>query len=338
MPKLRAGKIPPKILVDCVFPFLGESDSDLLHGPGIGRDAALVRVGRRIIAATTDPITGAVKDIGSYALHICANDIATFGIRPRWFLATILLPDKTDDSLLRRIMKSMHKAALGLNVSIIGGHTEVTPGIPRPIVIGFMLGVAEKGKYVTSASAKPNDTLILSKGVAIEGTAILAADRGKDLSKHLDNSTIQRAQRFLDKISVVEEALHVMDLHAVTAMHDPTEGGVANGLHELADASQLGFIVNREAFVIHEETRQICSLLQINPLNLIASGAMLMAVKPTRALEVLTTLKKIGIGASIVGKLVKDKKTRLVREKDGLLKPLPQPKEDALWQALAAPL
>ncbi len=338
VPLIRAGKVPPKILTDSVFHFLGKPDSDILYGPGIGRDAALVRVGRRVIAATTDPITGALEGIGSYALHICANDIATFGIRPRWFLATILLPEKTDESLLRNIMKSMHEAALSLDVSIIGGHTEVTPGIPRPIVIGFMLGVAEKGRYVTSASAKPNNVLILSKGVAIEGTAILATDRANDLSKHLDNSTIQRAKRFLKKISVVKEAIRVMDLRAVTAMHDPTEGGVANGLHEMADASQLGFIIKRGALVIHEETRQICSLLEINPLNLIASGAMLMAVKSSKTQKVLAALNQIGIDASIIGKLVENPKTRLITELDGSQNPLPQPKEDALWQALVNPL
>ncbi len=338
VPVLRTGKVPPKVLTDNVFPFLGAPDSDLLLGPGIGRDAALLRVGRRVLAATTDPITGAIQNIGSYALHICANDIATFGIRPRWFLATILLPKDTDESLLRTIMKSMHDAALNLKVSIIGGHTEVTPGISRPIVIGFMLGAAEKGKYVTSASAKPNNMLILSKGVAIEGTAILATDRMEDLSLHLDDTTIQQAQLFIEKISVVPEALQAMKSSAVTAMHDPTEGGVANGLHELADASQLGFIVNREALVIQKETRLICNLLQINPLNLIASGAMLIAVKPSKAHKVLNALELIGVDASIIGKLVENPKNRLITEKDGSQNPLPQPREDALWQALVNPL
>jgi hydrogenase maturation factor len=276
--------------------------------------------------------------MGAYAVHICANDIATFGVLPRWFLVTILLPEGSDTDILRAITTSMHDAARSLNVAIIGGHTEVTPGISRPIVCGFMLGTSRKGKFVTTASAKPNNLLILSKGVGIEGTAILAWDRGKDLRRYLDDETIKQAQRFIEKISVVPEAIQAMELRAVTAMHDPTEGGIANGLHELADASKLGFIVNREAIVIHEETRLICDLLQINPLNLIASGAMLMAVKPSKARKVLTALEQIDVDASIIGKLVENPKTRVITEQDGSQNLLRQPKEDALWQALINPI
>ncbi|MFX1476083.1 MAG: AIR synthase family protein, partial [Promethearchaeota archaeon] len=311
---LHAGKVPPKILKDHVFPFLGASDPDILLEPGIGRDAAVLQIGRRILVATTDPITGAIQNMGAYAVHICANDIATFGVLPRWFLVTILLPEGTDTNILRDITTSMHNAAKSLNVAIIGGHTEVTPGIPRPIICGFMLGTASKGRYVTSTSAKPNNALILSKGVGIEGTSILAWDRGKDLRRHLDDELIQQAQRFIEKLSVVPEAIQAMELRAVTAMHDPTEGGVANGLHELADASKLGFIVNRGAIVIHEETRQICDILQIDPLNLIASGAMLMAVKPSKAHKVLAALEQIDVDASIIGTLVENPKTRLITE------------------------
>ena len=334
MANLPSGKIPPKILEKSVFPFLGTTDSDILHGPGIGRDAALVRVGRKVLVATTDPITGAVHNIGAYVVHICANDVATFGIHPRWFLATILLPEEADSKLLEEIMVAMHSTAKELGVSIIGGHTEVTPGLNRPIIIGFMLGLAEQDQYVTSTQAKSENSIILTKGVGIEGTAILATELEQTLRKTLDISLLTRAQHFIHEISVVPEGLKAFSSGAVTAMHDPTEGGIANGLHELANASGLGFIVDRSKLVIREETNQICRVLDINPLNLIASGAMLIAVENSKASAVIQLLKDEGITASIIGHLVKDSTQRKIIDLDGSIKNLVQPTEDAIWQAL----
>ncbi|MFX1342629.1 MAG: AIR synthase family protein [Promethearchaeota archaeon] len=334
MPILRSGKVPPETLEKHVFPYLGSGDSDIIHGPGIGRDAALIRIGRQVAVVTTDPITGAVHKIGSYVIHICANDVATFGIRPRWFLATILLPENANTQLLEDIMVSMHTTAKKLNVAIIGGHTEVTPGLGRPIIIGFMLGIAEDEVYVTSSNAQPDNSLILTKGVAIEGTAILAAERANDLRQKLAENVIEQAQLFINQLSVVPEAMEAMKTGAVTAMHDPTEGGVANGIHEMANASGVGFIVDRGALMIHEETRHICQALEINPLNLIASGAMLIAADRTKANSVIKALQKAGISAASIGRLVADPKIRNIIELDGSIHSLPQPKEDALWNAL----
>jgi hydrogenase expression/formation protein HypE len=338
MSRMRTGKVPPKILEEYVFSYLGASDPAVIYGPGIGRDAALIQIGRQVTVATTDPITGVVEHIGAYAIKICANDVATFGIRPRWFLATILLPEDAKSELLRTIMQSMHNAAKDLQIAIVGGHSEITTGLTRPIVVGFMLGVAEKGRYVTSADAKPGNVLILTKGVGIEGTAILASERKDDLSLHLPSSLIKRAQMFVNKISVVDDGLKAMATGAVTAMHDPTEGGVANGLHEMADASKLGFIINRKALKIHDETHQICNLLGLDPLNLISSGAMIIAAKSSKVNEVLRALQESGIQSSIIGKLVEDPAIRLIIEPDGSKTPLQQPTEDALWDALIKPL
>ncbi len=335
MSNLPPGKVPPKILEKSVFPFLGAADSDVLHGPGIGRDAALVRVGRQVVVATTDPITGAVHNIGAYVINICANDVATFGIRPRWFLATILLPVNAESQLLEEIMTEMHSAAEDIAVSIIGGHTEVTPGLNRPIVIGFMLGLAKDGQYVTSAQAKADNSIILTKGVAIEGTAILATEREQVLQDKLGKSLVIRAQQYIQELSVVPEALKVISSGAVTAMHDPTEGGVANGLHELADASGLGFIVDRSKLVIRDETKKICAVFDINPLELIASGAMLITVDNKQASALVELLQDAGISASIIGRMVKDPTQRKIIDLDGSIKALIQPKEDAIWQALS---
>jgi hydrogenase maturation factor len=232
----------------------------------------------------------------------------------------------------------MNSAAKDLNVSIVGGHTEVTPELKRPIITGFMLGLAEKGRFVTSTDAKAGNLIILTKGVAIEGTAILATEREKELSEKISKDIIQRAKRFIQRISVVPEATKAMSTGAVTAMHDPTEGGVANGLHELADASELGFIVDRSKFVIHKETTQICNLLQVNPFDLIASGAMLIAVEEKQASTLLKILQQDGIPAAIIGRLVNDSKQRAIINFDGSIQPLVQPGTDALWEALSKPI
>lgn len=338
MPVFRLGKVSPETLEKYVFPYLGKADPDVLHGPGIGRDAALIQVGRKVVVATTDPITGAIQNIGAYVINICANDVATFGIRPRWFLVTILLPENSEDSVLHEIMTSMHTAAEILQVTIIGGHTEVTPELTRPILIGFMLGSTTHGLYVTSAGAQPGNGLILTKGVGIEGTAILATERAEELRSKLDDSVIEHAQQYIHKLSVVPEALTAMETGGVTAMHDPTEGGIANGLHELADASNVGFTINREALVIEKETGEICQLLDVNPLNLIASGAMLISVQANKANDILRRLHQEEISANIIGHIVKDASTRQIIEPDGSVNSLVQPDEDALWDALTKPI
>ncbi|MFX1318698.1 MAG: AIR synthase family protein [Promethearchaeota archaeon] len=334
MPTLPLGKVPPDILEKHVFPFLGVEDASILHGPGIGRDAALIRVGQQVVAASTDPITGATQNIGAYVVHVCANDVATFGIRPRWFLTTILLPEDSEVNQLEHIMASMHSAAKELNISIIGGHTEVTPELKRVIIIGFMMGLAEQDQYVTSTQAQPGNAIVLTKGVAIEGTAILATERATFLQQKLGASLVDRAQEFINKISVVPEALIAMSTGAVRAMHDPTEGGVSNGLHELADASGLGFIVDRSKIFIQQETQQICQVFDINPLDLIASGAMLMAVEEKQAPQLLEALRRENITATIIGRFVDNQSQRTIIDFDGSIKKLKQPTEDALWKAL----
>ncbi|MFW9830421.1 MAG: AIR synthase family protein [Candidatus Thorarchaeota archaeon] len=338
MPILRTGKVPLETLKKFVFPYLGSLDSEVIHGPGVGRDAALVKIGRNVVVASTDPITGAIQNIGAYTIQVCANDIATFGVRPRWFLVTILLPENSEETVLHEIMTSMHSAAESLHVKIIGGHTEVTPDLARPILVGFMLGITTQDSYVTSEGAQPGNKLILTKGVGIEGTSILATERAEDLCTQLDNQLVKNAKKFINQISVVPEALIAMETGGVTAMHDPTEGGIANGLHELAEASRVGFRINRDALVIHKETREICRILDTNPLNLIASGAMLISVKGNKANQVLEKLQQKEIPAAIIGETVKDISIRNIVEPDGNETLLVQPIEDALWTALKKPV
>ena len=275
---MRPGKVPPEILSNIVFTHLGVSDSSVLLGPKLGEDASLIQIGDHVVIVSTDPITGSVEDIGWLAVHVNANDIATFGVAPRWFLISIMLPDQTKPEELATIMGQIDEAAKALNIAIVGGHSEITERLDQPIIVGFMMGITEKDQFVTSKGAQAGDALLMTKIAAIEGTAILANEGIEMLSKMLDYGVIKEASKLREQISVVRDGVHAFGTGHIHAMHDPTEGGLAGGIHELCDASGLGFEVNYSRIPICTATRLICEALQINPLELISSGTMIMCV------------------------------------------------------------
>jgi hydrogenase maturation factor len=229
----------------------------------------------------------------------------------------------------------MNVAARDLKMAIIGGHCEVTPGLSNPIVIGCALGITNKGRYVTAGGAKPGDKLILTKSAGIEGTAILATERYNLLLKMgLSDKLLKSAQRFFEKISVVKDGIIAFKTGGVDAMHDPTEGGVIGGIHEMADASNLGVKVFEKKIPVAEETVEICKFFKINPLQLISSGAMFIAAKPEFAEDIITKLRREKIEASVIGEFLKNPKMRTIVHKDKREKILPRPECDHLWLAL----
>ncbi|MEM1588880.1 MAG: AIR synthase family protein [Candidatus Bathyarchaeia archaeon] len=334
--KLPTGKVPPEILKKIVFKNLGAKRREVILGPSVGFDGAVIDIGNKSLIVSMDPITGSVERIGWLAVNVNANDIATFGVEPAFFSSCILLPENADESVAKTICSQMNAASQKLGIAIIGGHCEVTPGLANPIVIGCAMGVADKGRYVTAGGARPGDKLILTKSAGIEGTAILATERHDLLLRMgFDSSLLKSAQKFFEKISVVEEALIAFKTCGVNAMHDPTEGGVLGGVHEMADASKLGVKIFEDKVPIAEETLEICNFFRINPLQLISSGALLIASKNEQAEEVLKELGRNNIEASIIGEFLASKKQRLLIGRDGDTKPLPRPESDHLWLALA---
>ena len=331
---LPTGKIPPDVLSDIVFKYLGVENPRILVGPTIGEDAAVIQMDDRVVVAATDPITGAVENIGWFAVHINANDIAIMGAKPLFYLVSILLPDFADEDMIRTIMADTDRAAKYLGISILGGHTEVTPDINRPILAGFMIGETSIDKYVTSKGAHPGDKIILTKGAGIEGTSILATDRAEILRKFLSEETISNAQSLIEKISVVKDCLIAIDSGGVSAMHDPTEGGVAGGIHELADASNVGFIIDETKIPILEETELICKIFKIDPLRLIGSGSVLMTVDTAENAEkIVENLNKENIEAAIIGEIVEE--GRKIKNKEGIIKTFKRLLQDDLWVALS---
>ncbi|KYH40488.1 MAG: hydrogenase [Candidatus Bathyarchaeota archaeon B26-1] len=332
--RLPAGKVPPEVLEEIVFKRLGVESGDVLLGPSKGEDGAVIKVGGEVLVSSMDPITGAVERLGWLAVNINANDVATFGIKPRFFSSCILLPSGAESGVLREICDQIDSAAKKLGVAVIGGHSEVTPGLKHPIVVGYAFGVAEEGRYVTSGGAEAGDVIILTKGAGIEGTAILASERRERLSRELGEEVVKAAESFYERISVVEDALTAFKAGGVTAMHDPTEGGVAGGIHEIADASGLGFEVFEEKIPVAPETSMICSYFNVDPLQLIGSGALLISVKPEYAGKVLEALESRGIRASKIGRFLPDPEKRIIVRGDGRVAELVRPVSDHLWKAL----
>jgi hydrogenase maturation factor len=261
-------------------------DSRVIVGPGIGRDAAVIDLGDRMLVAKTDPVTFATEDIGWYAVHVNANDIACMGARPAWFLATALLAPGDDEALPARIFAQITEACDALGIALVGGHTEVTLGLDRPIIAGAMLGEAAPDEIVRGENIREGDVVLLSKGIAIEGTALLAREAGRTLeSAGVPPATIGRAARLLRDpgISVVADARALTSVTRPKLMHDPTEGGIATALHEMAEAAGRTLAIDASAIHVFEVTRVVCDALGLDPLGLLASGALLAIVSPEGA-------------------------------------------------------
>ena len=332
--KLPPGKIPIDILETVVFKNLGAERPEVTVGPAAGVDGAVLDLGEKSLIVSMDPITGAVERIGWLAVNVNANDVATFGVDPAFLFSCIMLPENADSKTVDTICTQMNTAAKNLGIAIVGGHCESTPSLTNPIVVGCIMGTTKKSCYVTANGAKPGDKLILTKSAGIEGTAILASDREAELSKAMSASTLRNAKNFYRRISVVKDALTAYKTGGVHAMHDPTEGGVAGGVHEMAAASGLGVKIREKTIPVQPETAQICSHFKIDPLQLIGSGALLISAEAESAENIVTSLSQQQISASIIGEFIADTNQRLLLQENGKAKVLPRPSSDHLWAAL----
>ncbi|MBC7264560.1 MAG: hydrogenase expression/formation protein [Chloroflexi bacterium] len=299
------GKLRLEILARLLARYRGADDKHVILGGAIGEDAAILDIGDRYLVAKTDPITFATDQIGWYAVNVNANDVAVMGATPRWMMATILLPEgKASLGLVEGIFAQMDAACKDLGIALVGGHTEVTPALPRPIVVGTLLGEVEKDRLIHTGNAQPGDEILLVKSIAIEGTAIIARERGDELrARGYSEDVIGRARNFLfdPGISVVAAAQIAAETKKVHAMHDPTEGGLAMGLHELAYASGTGLWVDRARIRILPECIEFCREFGLDPLGLIASGALLVAVPPDTSARLQHLYAQAGIPCSVIG-------------------------------------
>jgi hydrogenase maturation factor len=284
MTPLPVGKPDPALLRD-LLASATRPDPRVILGPGIGRDVAVLDFGDTALVVKSDPITFATDALGWYVVNVNANDIAMAGARPRWFLATLLLPEgQTDRDLVAAIFAQIRGACETLDISLVGGHTEVTYGLDRPVLCGQMLGEVARGKLVLPTGIQVGDALLMTKAVAIEGTSILAREAGERLLQAgCSPAEIEAGAACLydPGISVVAESDALTSVATVHAMHDPTEGGIATGLWEMAEAGEVGLDVDTSRIPVHPLCDRFCALLGLDPLGLIASGTLLAAVDPS---------------------------------------------------------
>ena len=310
MKSFPVGKLDARFL-QRLLGSLPSDDPALITGPAIGNDAAVIELDKGCLVVATDPVTFTADQIGWYAVHVNANDVAAMGARPRWFLIDILLPEgKTDGPLTESIFSEIGETCRELGITVCGGHTEVTAGLERPIVVGHMLGTVPGDELKRLANVRPGDRIIMTKGIAIEGTSLIARGRGDELVKKLGAGFVSRADSFIREpgISIVKEALAAAGVRGVHAMHDPTEGGIATGLWEVAEGSGLGIEVYREKIKIYDETAAVCEIFGLDPLGLIASGALLIMVDEAGADELMKVLEREGIESSVIGRVVPKEK------------------------------
>jgi hydrogenase expression/formation protein HypE len=338
MSVLKPGKLPPELLRRLLTSYTSP-DPRVIVGPAVGEDAAIIEMGDRYLIAKADPITFATDAIGYYAVIVNANDIATRGGRPKWFLATLLLPERTTSAaLVEAIFAQIAQACQSFGIALVGGHTEVTYGLDRPILSGHMLGEVDPAAMVTTAGARIGDALLLTKGVCLEGASIIAREREQELRRRgVPEATIHRAKNFLFEpgISVVRDAQTAIDAGRVHAMHDPTEGGLAMAIHEMATAAQVGVVVERCQIPILEEAALLCKAYGLDPLGTIASGALLIATPPEDAMGIHQALVTNGIGCAVIGRFVSPSEGVLLKEGEEL-RPLPQFVHDEITRLFAA--
>jgi len=304
-------------------------DSRVLVASRIGEDCAVVKTNGRCLVASTDPVTFTAGRIGWYGVHVNANDVAAMGARPLYFLATVLLPEGADEGQADAVFDDILDACKQVGATLIGGHIEVTAELPRTMMAGTMLGEVDNDRLITKDGIGGGEDIILTKWAGLEGTAILAVEKRKELSAEVPADMLDRAAKLIYEpgISVVKDALTACEAAGkggIHAMHDPTEGGVATAIHELADAAGCGAVVDYDKIPIRDDTRRFCEIFDLDPLGIISSGALLIASDPQATDAIIRAVQAAGINAVRIGSITAERDVRLL--KDG--KELPMPRYD----------
>ncbi len=298
---MKVGKVPPQILSRLVWNRRGAPRQEVVVGPALGEDAAVINLGDRYMAVHTDPISGSVKLLGFLAVYVPTNDVAVRGIEPMWLSVAIFLPPGAEEEVLDAVTSQIDSAARELGVAVVGGHTEVTTAVTRPLVVATAMGVGRL--YVTTSGARPGDYVLMTKSAGQETASILATDFEEEaLRRGVDQAAVKRAKEFIKSISVVREALALADI--ATAMHDPTEGGVANGLAEIAYASGVSIVADPQKVIVYPEVEALCRAFGIDPLETLSSGVLLATVPPNRLSDAEERLRKLHVPYSVIGRVV----------------------------------
>ncbi len=324
------GKIPPQILERLVLNPVTHTKvhrADIVVRPKTGEDCSAMDPGGEMCVFSTDPITGATRDVGYLAVHVNCNDVFSAGAEPVGILMTVLLPPQSEESMLEELMAGTLQAAAELGIEVLGGHTEVTDAVTKPVISATVIGKTKDRKMVCTGGAEIGQDVIMTKWAGLEGTAILAQEYETVLSQRIPKDLLQKAKEMKGFLSVGTESCIAME-HGATAMHDATEGGILGAVWELAECSEKGVTVYADQIPIQDVTKMVCQEAQIEPLQLISSGTMVIAAYDGAAL--VDKLQAAGVAAAVIGKITQKEKIII---QNGTSKPLEQPKSDALYQA-----
>lgn len=310
-------------------------DNRVIMGSKIGEDAAVIDIpGPNYLVAKTDPITFATDEIGYYAVIVNVNDLVCTGAIPKWFQSTILLPESiTTSEVVENIFKSIHDTCKSMEITVVGGHTEVTPGLDRPIIVGSLIGEVEKKKLVLTSGAKPGDALILTKGIFIEGTSIIGREKENELiNKKFSHDFIKKCKDYLYNpgISVFNEALLANNHFKIKSIHDPTEGGVYTGVAEMTIASNTGVEIEERKIQILPESKILSEIFHLNPYNTLSSGSLLIAVNQEDSSDLIELLRNNQVFAEQIGKFTPKDKGLVVKKEDGRKEPLKYTETDEI--------
>ncbi|MFA9377570.1 MAG: AIR synthase family protein [Lachnotalea sp.] len=324
---MKIGKVSETVLKRSIFKQIRTKRDEVVLGAGVGEDCAAIQLAEdETFVISTDPITGTVQDIGSLAIHITANDLASAGAEPIAVMLTVLLPEDIYESDLKEMMQQVEEVCAELKMQVIGGHTEITRAVNQPIISVTGIGKVKKGQVVSTGGAKPGQDVLVTKWVGIEGTSIIAKENETELLEKYPKSLVETAKNFDKYISVVKEAAEAVK-SGVSAMHDVTEGGIFGALWEMAEASDVGLEIDLKKIPIKQETIEICEYYDLNPYCLISSGCMLMAMDNGH--DLVRNLEKIGISAIVIGKVIKGNDRVILNDDERRF--LEPPKSDELY-------
>ena len=303
---MEVGKFPASLL-ERILAKVDISDPRVVVGPRVGEDTAVLQTSGSLLVAKSDPVTFATDQIGWYAVQVNANDVACTGGTPKWFLATLLVPERFTEDEAEAVFDQILEACRSIDVSLVGGHSEVTYGIDRPIIMGTMLGEVEQDKLILTGGAQEGDSIVVTKGIAIEGTALLAREKASQLLQAgMSQEEIDKAASLLNVpgISVLHDARVACASSQVHSMHDVTEGGLVTGLREVAKASGLGLAIEESSVPILSECQEVCEALGLDPLGLLASGSLLITLPIADVPRLLTSLEGEGINGFEIGTMI----------------------------------
>lgn len=327
---MEIGKLPNEILEKIVISNIDNKRKDVLSSSGIGEDTAIIDFGEEVCVLSTDPITGATKDLGKLAVNISANDVSTSGGDIVGVLITLLVPPTASLEDIEEIMKDANKTAKELNIEIIGGHTEVTDAVNRIVVSSTVVGRQKKEKLPDKSRIKVGDKIVVTKYIGIEGTSIIAKEKDHILAEYLSKDEINCAKGLDAFLSVIDEGKIAGELE-VGYMHDITEGGVLGAIWEAGIASGKGVLIDENSIPILDITRDISKIFKIDPLRLISSGSMLIVISDEKVDDLREKLSENGIVGTVIGEIVEE---GIRIERDGIKEDIKSPDSDELYKVV----